>query len=142
LVLAAVENNNRQVEIAKIMVKNILVGFCNDLESYSKSNQVWSNENSKYTEFVARNNRLDYHLFQFIQVSNKIDAVGVLPDTVSDKLIEFTTQMRLIAHKSNFGSSGGWGRESPSSIPNLFDELLADIKTMYENLDEICSAGK
>lgn len=128
-------------EIAKNMVKKVLIEFLNDWKSYSKSDEIWSNEDAEYIEFVAGNNRLDYHLFQFTLVSNEISADGALPDDVSNKLIEFAAKMRVIASQSDIVSSDAWSREYPSSIPNQFDDLLADIKKLYENLDEICGAA-
>ncbi|MGB9928855.1 MAG: hypothetical protein ACPK85_10685 [Methanosarcina sp.] len=109
------ENTNKQFEIAKNMVKRVLIEFLNDWKSYSKSDEIWSNKDAQYIDFVAINNRLDYHLFQFTFVSDEIEALSVLPDSVSNKLTEFAAKMRVIESKSDIVSSDAWSREYQSS---------------------------
>lgn len=126
----------------KNKVKKILLGFCNDWKSYSNSKELYENDD-EYLVFIAIDRRFEYHWDQFHFVSNE---VSDLPKAISDKLLEFVSRMRVMAGKANVGQSYTvdveiWSREYPSSLVNQFDELLADIREMYENLDEICSTA-
>lgn len=126
-----------RVQTAKILVKKVLLGLVNNWKSYSKSNQTYSNEDAQYLVFIDKE-KLNPHINQFLLVSNEISAIGILPDVVSDKLIDFAARMRVIEEKSDIVSSDTWSRDYPSSVVNQFDELLADIIEMSTNLDEIC----
>lgn len=138
--LATTENYNRRVEIAKNVVKSVLIGFCNDWKSYKDCNQFLSNPDPGHIVFISHNKRLTYHLEKFILVSRDIDVAGVLPEEVSNKLVDFASRMRVIIERADQGIGPEvWGREEPFSVVNLLDILLADIKDMYKNLDEICS---
>ncbi|KKG08802.1 hypothetical protein EO92_13390 [Methanosarcina sp. 2.H.A.1B.4] len=124
---------------AKSKVKKVLLGFCNDWKSYSNSKELYSNEDPEYIAFICVNHRLEYHLDQFNLVSNEISD---LPIAVSDKLLEFVSQIRIMIGRSNIVDVEVWSRKYPSSLVNQFDELLADVMEMYANLDEICSITK
>ncbi|WP_229390278.1 hypothetical protein [Methanosarcina sp. DH2] len=126
-----------RVLTAKILIKKTLLGFLNDWKSYSKSNQIYSNEDAEYLVFINEE-KLNHHLNQFLLISNEISAVGILPDAVSDKLIDFASRMRVIADRSAIVSADAWSREYPSSLVNQFDNLLDDIVDMSTNLDEYC----
>jgi Predicted phosphohydrolases len=138
--LDGVGNTKRQFEITKSMAKKVLIEFLNDWKSYSKSNQFWSNKDAEYMEFISIDNRLEYHLSQFILVSNEISAAGVLPEAISNKLINIAARIRVMIRQSDIISADAWGREYPSSLPNELDKILVDIKDMYENIDTNCSA--
>lgn len=129
--------HNELVLNEKNEVKRVLLEFCNDWKSYSKSNEYYSNEDPAHIAFIGVDHRLKYHLDQFNLVSNKIID---LPKDVSDKLVDFVSRMRVMEARSDIVSSDAWSREYPSSLVNQFDELLADIVEMSTNLDEICSA--
>lgn len=120
----------------KSKVKKVLLEFCNDWKSYSNSKELYSNEDPEYIAFICMNHRLEYHLDQFNLVSNEISD---LPKSVSDKLLEFVSRMRVMVGRSNIVDVAVWSRKYPSSLVNQLDELLADIREMYVNLDEICS---
>lgn len=124
----------------KNKVKKVLLEFINDWNSYSKSDQIYSNEDAQYLVFIKKE-KLDYYIDQFLFISNEIKSIGILPDVVSEKLIDFAARMRPISDRSNIVSSDAWSRKYPSSLVNQFDELLADIRETYENLDEICSTA-
>jgi len=124
---------------AKSKVKKVLLGFCNDWKSYSKSNELYRNGDPEYIGFIVIGNRLMNHIDQFNLVSNEISD---LPNAVPDKLMELVAQMRVMVGQSNLVNPEVWGREYPSSIVNQFDEFLTDIIEMYTNLDEICSIPK
>jgi len=128
-----------RIQTAKLLVKKVLLGFINDWKSYSKADQIYSNEDAQYLVFINKD-KLNHHIDQFLFISNEIGSVGILPDVVSEKLIDFAARMRPISDKSDVVTSEVWSRESPSSLVNQFDELLADISEMCTNLDEICSA--
>jgi hypothetical protein len=124
---------------AKNKVKMVLLSFCNDWNSYSKSKEYYQNADSQYIVFIGMEHRVKYHLDQFNLVSNEISE---LPKAVADKLADFSSWMRVIEDKSVIKSSDAWDRADRSSIVNQFDELLADIKEMYANLDEMCNTTK
>jgi hypothetical protein len=129
-----------RIQTAKILVKKVLLGFVNDWKSYSKADQIYSNEDAQHIAFITTD-KINYHIDQFLFISNEIGSINILPDVISEKLVDFTSRMRVIESKSDIVSSDAWSREYPSSIPNQFDELLADIDEMSTNLDEICSAS-
>lgn len=121
---------------AKSKVKNVLLGFCNDWKSYSNSKELYANEDPEYLAFIVMDERLKYHLNKFNLVSNEISD---LPQAMSDKLLGFVSQMRVMVGRSKLVDVEVWSRKYPSSLVNQFDELLADIREMYASLDEICS---
>lgn len=132
--LAATENYDLQVKITKIIIKKVLLGFCTDWKTYSNNQPDNPLDIRRYVKFIHDNKRLMHHLEQFSFVSIEVRAVGILPETVPDKLDEFATRMRVITGIGVFNENMG-------TIVKEFDELLADIKEMDKNVDKICSAA-
>uniref|UniRef100_Q466I2 Uncharacterized protein n=2 Tax=Methanosarcina barkeri TaxID=2208 RepID=Q466I2_METBF len=131
-----------RVLTAKILVNKVLLGFLNDWKSYSTSDQFWANEDAQYIAFIGIDKTLEYHLDQFVLVATEIGSIGILPDEVSNKLVEFAARMRPMISQSNIANHETWGREYPDSLPNKFDALLIDITDMLQNLDECCDTTK
>ncbi|WP_141706355.1 MULTISPECIES: hypothetical protein [Methanosarcina] len=127
-----------RVLTAQILVNKVLLGFINDWRSYSTADQIYFNDDAQYIMFIADDKRLEYHVDQFVFVANEISSIGILPDEVSNKLVEFTARMRPMIKWSNIVSHDAWGREYPDSLPNQFDLLFTDILDMFRNINEYC----
>lgn len=130
-----------RVLTAKILVNKVLLGFLNDWKSYSVSDQFCANEDAQYIAFIGIDKTLEYHLDQFVLVATEIGSIGILPDEVSNKLVEFAARMRPMIKRSNIVSHDAWGREYPDSLPNKFDLLLTDVVDMSRNLGEYCGTA-
>jgi hypothetical protein len=126
-----------RVLTAKILVNKVLLGFLNDWESYSTADQFYSNEDAQHIAFID-DKRLEYHVDQFVLIATKIGSLGLLPDKVPTKLLEFAARMRPIIKQSDIVSADAWSREYPDCLPNQLDALLIDIIDMSKNIDEYC----
>ena len=131
-------DSDERVLTAKILVSKVLLGFVNDWKSYSKVDQFLLNIDAQDIEFIGTAKRLEYHVDQFVLIATEIGSVGLLPDEVPNKLLEFAAMMRPMIGRSNIVSNDAWGREYPDSLPNQFDALLTDITEMCKHLDEYC----
>lgn len=129
--------NEDRVLTAKVLANKVLLGFINDWKSYSKADQFYSNEDAQHISFID-DRRLEYHVDQFVLIATEIGSVGLLPDEVPNKLLEFAARMRPMISQSDIVSSDAWGREYPDSLPNQLDALLTDIADMSKNIDEYC----
>lgn len=130
-----------RVLTAKVLANKVLLGFINDWKSYSAVDRFLLNKDAQHIEFIGNAKRLGYHVDQFVLIATEIGSVGLLPDEVPNKLLEFAARMRPMIRQSNIVSSDAWGREYPDSLPNQFDALLIDIVDMSRNIDEYCDTA-
>lgn len=128
-----------RVLTAQTLVNKVLLGFINDWKSYSTANQVYTSKDAQHMMFIANDKRLEYHVDQFIFVANEIGSVGILPDEVSNKLVEFAARMRLIINTST--THDAWFRDNQDNTPDRFELLLTDILDMSRNINEYYSTA-
>lgn len=128
-----------RVLTAQTLVNKVLLGFINDWKSYSTAEQIYSNEDAQYMMFIDKDKRLEYHVDQFIFVANEIGSVGILPEEVSNKLVEFAARMRLIINTST--THDAWFRDNQGNTLDQFDLLLTDILDMSRNINEYCGTA-
>jgi hypothetical protein len=128
---------DERVLTAKILVKKVLLGFYHEWKTYSDCNKDPNSEVLNYDRFIYDDNRLLAHYNRFIDVSNEIRAINILPDRIPEHLIELATRMQWFSCISV--THDDWSREDPGSIPSVFDALVNDAYGMYENFDDYCN---